>query len=128
MMDGTISGRKESDNHWLLFPLLLIVAMLVIALSTLSVIALIGMIPGTHSDAAQREAPKSDVERKPTKSPADTSRRHLTGGAAGVNECCVPAEAVNKVASLSLGDDRRSADFVRSNRRASVRGATRNAG
>ena len=127
-MDGTIPGRKGSGNHWLLFPLLLIVAMLVVALSTLSVIALIGMIPEPHSGAAQRTAPQSDVERKPTKLPEETSRRHLTGGAAGVIECCVSAEPANNFASLLLGDDRRSTDFARSNLRASIRGATRNAG
>jgi hypothetical protein len=119
-MDGTIPGRKESDNHWLLFPLLLIVAMLVVALSTLSVIALIGMIPEPHSDAAQRAAPESDVERKPTQSLEKTSRRQLTGGVAGVIECCLSAGPVNNVAYIWLSDDRRSAGVIWSDRRTRI--------
>jgi hypothetical protein len=85
-MDSIIHSKKPSDSHWLLFPLLLFAALLVVVLSTLSVMALIGMIPVPQPDAAQPAAPRSEVQSKSSRLPANTP--HPAGTAAIAYDSC----------------------------------------
>ena len=86
-MENTQQGNKASDSDWMLFPLLLIAAVLVIVLSTLSVIALSGMIPNAHSNTVQPLEPLPEVQPQtipPAAKPVRSGMTHMAARAGDV--------------------------------------------
>lgn len=97
-MGNEMQGKKASDGNWMLFPMLVIAAVLVIVLSALSVIALNGMMRSEQSNVLQHLEPLPEMQRQSVPQPPNSVRRGFVRIDAGTCDGCGVAEAVNAVA------------------------------
>ncbi len=83
-MATELQSDEASGSNWMLLPILLIAAVLVIVLSALSVVALTEMIPNAQSNAVQPLEPPPNVQPQsvtPPAMPAQSGLIHMAASA-----------------------------------------------